>query len=119
MSRDGSQCVCKPGLHPVGGSCVPCPAGFMCPDGALVQCPRHYYQPSAGATSCLQCGSTGDDNGFYASCGRRGYMLRFCDPNHPGTQDRPLTSNCVPCNQCSRPYVFSSDPNMVECYRDN
>lgn len=119
MSADGSQCLCRPGMYPVGDACVPCLAGHMCPNGTLVQCPKHYYQPATEATSCLQCGSTGDENGFYALCGRRGYMLRFCDPAQPTTQDRPLTSNCVPCNQCKRPYVASTDPNMVECYRDN
>jgi hypothetical protein len=119
MSADGSECVCKPGLYPVGRQCKQCEPGYMCPEGRLVQCPAHYYQPASQATSCLQCGSTGDENGFYA-CNRRGFLLQFCDPLVAGSQNQSLQGNCRPCQQCRRPYVVNSeDKNLVGCYRDD
>jgi len=117
MSPDGSECVCSAGLYPSGPDCVPCEAGYMCPNGTKVQCPIHYYQPATGATSCLQCGSTGDDNGFFR-CDRRGYLLQFCDPARPGSQTKDLMRQCVQCNQCRRAYASNADPYLVGCYRD-
>lgn len=118
MSEDGSACVCKPGLYAIGSSCKQCEAGHMCPNGTLVPCPMHYYQPATEATSCLQCGSTGDESGFYA-CNRRGYMLQFCDPARPSSQNQSLPRNCVPCHQCRRAYIMDQDAQLVGCYRDN
>ena len=120
MSADGSQCACKPGLYPSDMDCMPCPAGHMCPNGTKVPCNQHYYQPAEGATSCLQCGTSGDRNSFF-KCVRKGTLLRFCDPARPDTQDRDLQANCVPCNQCRRDYTDSAvsvDPNLSQCYRD-
>jgi hypothetical protein len=118
MSEDGSACVCKPGLYPVGSGCKQCETGHMCPKGELVRCPMHHYQPATEATSCLQCGSTGDENGFFA-CNRRGHLLQFCDPAVPSSQNQSLALNCRPCNQCRRAYVISTDPSQVGCYRDD
>lgn len=121
MSEDGANCVCKPGSYPVGQDCNPCPKGYMCPNGLRVKCPMHQYQAAEGATSCLRCSSTGDANGFFTSCNRRGYQLQFCDQAVDGTQDKDPRLNCVPCNQCRRPYTDVGnyqDPNLVGCYRD-
>ncbi len=118
MSADGSECVCRPGLYSLDGRCKQCETGHMCPEGKLVPCAMHHYQPATGATSCLQCGSTGDENGFFA-CNQRGYLLQFCDPALPSSQNQTLVQNCRPCQRCRRPYVPSKDPNLVGCYRDD
>lgn len=118
QSADGANCVCKPGMYPQGLDCVPCPAGFMCPSGLAEPCPMHHYQPALGATSCLQCSTTGDSNGFFR-CVQRGRLLKFCDPGVSGTQNRALDLNCVPCNQCKRIYAEDTAGDLNECYRDN
>lgn len=118
MSPDGSQCACNPGMYASGPDCVPCEPGYMCPNGTRVQCPLHFYQPASGATSCLQCGSTGDDNGFF-KCNKRGYLLQFCDPAVPSSQTGELIRRCVQCSRCRRAYAATTDPNLVGCYRDD
>ena len=119
QSADGSQCVCKAGMYPVGEDCVLCPVGYMCPGGLAVQCPMHYYQTAQGATSCDKCSTTGNANGFY-KCVQRGRMLKFCDPAVAGTQDKDLDLNCVPCNQCQRAYTGDTGTaDLHMCYRDN
>lgn len=90
----------------------------MCPNGTKVPCPRHYYQPATGATSCLLCASSGDDNGFFR-CDRRGFLLPFCDPANPSSQTSNLMRQCVQCTRCRRAYASNSDPNVVDCYRDD
>lgn len=119
-SPDSTECACKAGLFPSGMDCMPCPAGHMCPNGTKLPCNKHFYQPADGATSCLQCGTSGDQNSFFR-CIRKGTLLRFCDPDRPSTQDRDLMSNCVPCQQCRRSYTDSAsqaDPKLSQCYRD-
>jgi hypothetical protein len=121
MSEDGANCVCKPGSYPVGLDCALCPKGHMCPAGLKIQCPMHYYQDAEGATSCSRCSSTGDANGFFTSCNRRGYQLQFCDQAVAGTQDTDPMLNCVSCGRCRRPYadeVYTQDASLVSCYRD-
>lgn len=118
MSPDGSECLCQPGMHPTPSGCMPCEAGHMCPNGTRLQCPMHTYQPAQGATSCLRCGSTGDENGYFR-CDRRGFMLQYCDPSRPGSQNNDLIRNCVPCHRCTRAYAAIMDPNLVGCYRDD
>ena len=117
-SPDGSECACRAGMFPSGEGCVPCEPGHMCPNGTMLQCPMHTYQPASGATSCLRCGSSGDDNGYFR-CDRRGFMLQFCDPARPSTQINDLMRNCVPCQRCRRAYAAISDSNLVGCYRDD
>jgi hypothetical protein len=120
QSQDGSQCVCKPGYFAITDTtCAPCEAGYRCPNGVKEQCPIHYYQPRTGATDCIPCSSTGTALGFFSACGVRGYQLRFCDPDVPGTQDKALSTQCIPCNQCRRPYVSGGDTLLSDCYRDN
>ena len=118
MSPDGSECACNPGMYPSGLDCLPCEPGYMCPNGTKVQCPIHYYQPATSATSCLRCGSSGDDNGFF-KCGRQGYLLQFCDPAVRNSQNSDLLRMCVPCNQCRRAYAALEGVGLVGCYRDN
>lgn len=78
----------------------------------------HYYQPEMGQTACRRCVDSTSDTGFYPYCLARGHQLKFCDPNVAGTQDRELEQNCIPCNQCKRPYVLNEAAGQSRCYRD-
>ena len=120
QSADGSACVCKPGYYPVSQTtCARCLKGHRCPDGALEQCPIHYYQPEEGQVECRRCVESASDSGYYSQCLVRGELLRFCDPAVPGTQDRALETQCIPCNQCLRPYASTEgDTSQSRCYRD-
>lgn len=118
-SEDGAECVCKPGSYAnTPTTCKLCEPGYKCAGGVRVQCPIHYYQSASGATECLACNSLGTRQGFYR-CTVRGQLLKFCNPAVNGTQDRPLQTNCISCNQCRRAYANIEDDVLTECYRDN
>lgn len=113
--------MCKPGSYPLNDTdCVPCPKGYKCPDGLREKCPKHYYQPAEGKSDCLPCAEPAENNGFYSLCLQQGLLLKVCDPDVPNTQNQQLWEQCIPCNQCRRPFVSTTmdDPNRYACYRD-
>lgn len=120
QSEDGAECVCQPGFYPVNSTfCTPCPKGYQCAKGKKEQCPKHYYQQNEGATQCLTCVPTATDDGFF-KCVQSGMLLRMCDPAVKDSQTQDLALQCVPCNQCRRPFLGNSpsDPNLHDCYRE-
>ena len=118
MSDDGIDCICKPGLYPFNSThCNRCLKGHECPKGKLEKCAKHYHQPLEGQTECIPCADPATDDGFN-QCTRRGQQLKMCDPAVANTQDQPLSSQCLPCNQCKRAYATSTDANLFSCYRD-
>lgn len=121
QSEDGTSCVCKPGYYLINTTtCALCLKGHQCSKGILEKCPKHYHQPTEGQTECLKCAEPPQDNGFYSNCPMQGTLLKMCDPNVPGTQDKHQQDQCIPCNQCRRAFTFGSlqDANMNACYRD-
>ena len=112
-------CVCKDGFYQGATGCVACDAGHTCINGTKLPCPKHSYQPARGATACLDCVASRDENGIYSECGRN-QQLMFCDV---GKATR-LSENCVPCTRCRRAYLTRgeaaiSDGSEVDCYRSN
>ena len=115
MSDDGSRCVCLNGLYDPDGDgprveCIPCEPGHKCMQGIKIPCPPHTYQPSSQTTTCMNCASTGDSNGVY-NCGDK-KQLQHCAAGQSALM-------CVPCTQCSRPYLTSSVANQKLCYDSN
>jgi hypothetical protein len=118
QSDNGASCICKTGYFAVNSTfCALCPKGYQCLKGTKEPCQKHYYQPSEGASQCLKCVESATDDGFYR-CVQPGTLLKMCDPAVANTQDQPLSSQCLPCNQCKRAYATSTDANLFSCYRD-
>ncbi len=113
------DCICQDSFYMTGGNCVRCEAGHMCVNGVKSPCPIHTYQTGTGATACVDCVASRDENGIYSNCGRN-EQLMWCAPG----KSTLLSVNCVPCTRCRRAYLTRgaaavADGSEVDCYRSN
>ena len=115
-SQDWSECVCKPGWYGdeyIG--CQMCEPGHFCVEGIRSPCRPHHFQTNWEASACVPCVDTGDQTGKFSQCDT-GMQLQWCLPENPLTQNRPLSRNCIPCQQCKRSFITTIE-GQVGCYR--
>ena len=116
---DWSDCACKNGTYTNPQDkkqCLPCPRGHFCTMNVSTPCPKHYFQDDEGASVCKPCVSSPGDLAVTDACSLYNKQLRFCDPIHPETQDKPLESNCVECSKCKVLYLPKIN-GQLDCYR--